>query len=142
MNKYIFTLATLLDSKSRAKKHYNPDTVISILFDTDLDEADFVMALSELELIYGFEIPEGFYDKANLTLEQFAEQLSQLSIISDDLYPEFYDIKMESMRLTKRYIEIETKTDEESLREKNEINQEFELLTDRLNVLLWNILVN
>ena len=46
------------------------------------------------------------------------------------------------MKLTKRYIELETKTDEESLREKNEINQEFELLTDRLNVLLGNILVN
>ena len=36
---------------------------------------------------------------------------------------EFYDIKMESMMLTKRYIELETKTDEESLREMNEINQ-------------------
>ena len=142
MNKYIFTLATLLDSKSRSKKHYSPDVVISEMLDTDLDEIDFVMSLSELELIYGFEVPEDFYDKTNLTMEQFADQLSQLSIISDDLYPEFYDIKMESMRLTKRYIELETKTDEESLREKNEINQEFELLTDRLNVLLWNILVN
>ena len=46
------------------------------------------------------------------------------------------------MKLTKRYIKIETKTDAESLREKNEINQEFELLTDRLNVLLGNTLVN
>ena len=53
-----------------------------------------------------------------------------------------FDIKFTSMKLTKRYIEIETKTDEESLREKNEINQEFELLTDRLNVLLGNTLVN
>ena len=51
-------------------------------------------------------------------------------------------LKLTVMKLTKRYIEIETKTDEESLREKNEINQEFELLTDRLNVLLGNILVN
>jgi hypothetical protein len=46
------------------------------------------------------------------------------------------------MKLTQRFIQIETKIDEESLREKNEINQEFELLTDRLNVLLGNILVN
>jgi hypothetical protein len=46
------------------------------------------------------------------------------------------------MKLTKRYIEIETKTDDDSLREKNEINQEFELLTDHLNVLLGNTLVN
>ena len=37
MLKYIFTLATLLDSKSRIKKHYSPDTVISDLLDEDLD---------------------------------------------------------------------------------------------------------
>jgi len=142
MNKYIFTLATLLDSKSRAKKLYNPDTVISNLLDENLDEIDFIMSLSELELIYGFEIPEDLYDRTDLALGEFAEQLSQLPEISADLFPEFYDIKMESMRLTRRYIELEIKTDTDSLREKNEINQEFELLTDRLNDLLGNILVN
>ncbi len=142
MNKYIFTLATLLNSKSRSKKHYSPDVVLSDLFNTDLDEIDFVMSLSELELIYSFEIPEDLYDKTDLTFCEFAEELSQLPEISADLYPEFYDIKFTSMKLTKRYIEIETKTDDDSLREKNEINQEFELLTDRLNVLLGNILVN
>ena len=86
MLKYIYTLATLLDSKSRAKKHYSPDTVISHLLDENLDEIDFVMSLSELELIYGFEIPEELYDGTNLTLGEFANELSQLPIISDDLY--------------------------------------------------------
>jgi hypothetical protein len=142
MNKYIFTLATLLDSKSRAKKHYNPDTVISILLDENLDEIDFIMSLSELELIYGFEIPENLYDKTKLTLGELAQELDKLLLIPNVLYEEFFDIKFTSMKLTKRFIMIETKTDEESLREKNEINQEFELLTDRLNVLLGNILVN
>ena len=55
MNKYIFTLASLLDSKSRAKKLYSSDSVIKNLFDENLDEIDFVMSLSELELICGFE---------------------------------------------------------------------------------------
>ena len=142
MNKYIFTLATLLDSKSRAKKHYNPDTVISDLLDENLDEIDFIKSLSELELIYGFEIPEELYDRTDLTLGQFAEELAQLSIISDDLYKEFFDIKITSMKLTKRYIELENKADEDSVRELNQINQQFELLTDRLNALLGNTLVN
>ncbi len=142
MNKYIFTLATLLDSKSRSKKHYNPDVVISDLFGTDLDEIDFIKSLSELELIYGFEIPEDLYDKTNLTLGELAQELDKLLLIPNELYEEFFDIKFTVMKLTKRFIEIETKTDEESLREKNEINQEFELLTDRLNVLLGNVLVN
>ena len=142
MLKYIYTLATLLDSKSRAKKHYDPDVVLSDLLDTDLDEIDLVMCLSELELIYGFEIPNKLFDRTNITIGEYAYELSQLPLIPDNLYEEFYDIKMESMRLTKRYIQLEIKIDEESLREKNEINQEFELLTDRLNVLLGNTLVN
>lgn len=142
MNKYIFAIATLLDSKSRAKKLYNPDTVISDLLDENLNEIDFIMSLSELELIYGFEIPDELFDRTDLTFEQLAAKFLQLPIIPDELYPEFYDIKMENMILTKRYIELETKTDEDSIRELKEINNQFELLTDRLNVLLGNILVN
>ena len=142
MLRYLFTLATLLDSKSRIKKHYSPDTVISSLFDENLNEIDFIKSLSELELIYGFEIPENLYDKTKLTLGELAQELDKLLLIPNVLYEEFFDIKFTSMKLTKRFIMIETKTDEESLREKNEINQQFELLTDRLNILLGNILVN
>jgi hypothetical protein len=136
MNKYLYTLATLLDSKSRAKKHYSPDTVISDLFDENLDEIDFIKSLSELELAYGFEIPEGLYDRTDLTLEQFAYELSKLELIPDELYEEFFDIKFTSMKLTKRWIELEEKTDEESVRELKEIDAEFEELTARLNMLL------
>ena len=139
MLRYLYTLATLLDSKSKVRKHYSPDIIIFDLFDENLDEIDFIKSLSELELIYGFEIPEELYDRTDLTLEQFAEELSQLPLISDELYPEFFDIKFTSMKLTKRYIELETSTDADSIRELDEINQEFELLTDRLNVLLGNI---
>ena len=78
MLRYLFTLATLLDYKSRVKKHYSPDTVISDLFDENLNEIDFIKSLSELELIYGFEIPEELYDRTDLTLGEFAEELSQL----------------------------------------------------------------
>jgi len=46
------------------------------------------------------------------------------------------------MKLTKRYIELENKTDADSLLELQRINKKFEELTDRLNVLLGNILVN
>jgi hypothetical protein len=117
MFKFIFTLATLLDSKSKVRKHYSPDTVISDLFDEDLDEIDFIKSLSELELIYGFEIPEELYDRTDLTFEQFADELSQLHLIPEELYSEFYDIKNTNMKLTKRAIELDVKTDEESTRE-------------------------
>ena len=63
-------------------------------------------------------------------------------MISDELYPEFFDIKFTLMKMTKRYIELETKTDEDSVRELEEIDNQFELLTERLNVLLGNILIN
>ena len=122
MFKYIFTLSTLLYYKSIAKKHYSPDTVISDLFDDNLDEIDFIRSLSELELIYGFEIPDELYDRTDLTLEQFADELSKLPIIADDLYSEFFDVKFTAMKLTKRAIELEVKTDEESIRELKETN--------------------
>jgi hypothetical protein len=59
-----------------------------------------------------------------------------LPVISDESYPEFFDIKIESMKLTKRFIELEAKTDEASLNEKEEINKSFDKLTIRLNLLL------
>ena len=142
MHKYIFTLANLLDSKSRTKKHYDPETVIAELFDENLDEFDFIKSLVELELIYGFEIPDELYDRTNLTLGEFAEELAQLPVLSDELYPEFLDIKFTSMKLTKRFIELENKRDADSIREMQMIKEKFELLTDRLNVVLGNILVN
>lgn len=142
MLKYIFTLATLLDSKSNIKKHYSPDTVISDLFDDDLDEIDFIKSLSELELIYGIEIPDELFDKTNLTLEEFAYELSQLPVFPDELYPEFFDIKFTSMKLTKRWIDLEEKTDVNSVREMQIINEKFEELDDRLNIVLGNTLVN
>ena len=142
MLRFLFTLATLLDSKSKIKKHYSPETIISDLFDEALDEIDFIKSLSEIELIYGFEIPEEIYDRTDLTLGEFAEELDKLPIISDDLYPEYFDIKFTSMMLTERYIELETKNDDESLREMQIINDKFEELDERLNVVLGNILVN
>jgi hypothetical protein len=142
MNKYIFTLAILLDSKSRAKKHYSEDTVISDLFCEDGDEIYWILSLADMEIIYGFELPDELFDRTDLTLGEFAQELEKLLLIPNELYEKFFDIKFTVMKLTKRFIEIETKTDEESLRELNEINNQFELLTVRLNVLLGNVLVN
>ena len=138
MNRYIYALAILLDTKSRIKKHYSPDIVISDLFDDNLDEIDFIQSLSELELIYGFEIPEDLYDRTDLTLGEFACELSQLTLIYDELYPEFFDIKFTAMKLTEKWIPLEDKTDEESKRELQEINAEFEELSVRLNMILEN----
>ena len=90
-----------------------------------MNEIDFIKSLSELELIYGFEIPEELYDRTDLTLGQFAEELSKLPMISDEQYPEFFDIKFTSMKLTKRYIELETKTDADSVHEMQMINEKF-----------------
>ncbi len=138
MFKYIFTIAILLDNKSRIKKHFSPDILISDLFDEDLDEIDWMLSLSELEMIYGFEIPEELYDRTDLTLEQFADELSKLELIPDELYEEFFDIKFTVMKLTKRAIELEVKTDEESKKELLKIDSKFEELTIRLNMILEN----
>jgi hypothetical protein len=46
------------------------------------------------------------------------------------------------MKLTKTYIELENKTDVDSVRKMKMIKEKFELLDDRLNVLFGNTLVN
>ena len=142
MLRYLYTLATLLDYKSKVRNKYSPEMIISGLFNDNLTEMDWIFTLSELELVYGFEIPDELYDRTDITLGEFANELSQLPVISEESYPEFLEIKFRVMYLTNRYIELETKTDADSIREKEEINQEFEMLTDRLNVLLGIVLVN
>lgn len=142
MLKYIYTLATLLDYKSKVSNKYSPEMIFSGLFNDNLTEMDWILSLCELELVYGFEIPDELYDRTDLTLGGFAYELSQLWVIPEEFYPEFLGIKFKVMKLTKRYIELETKTDVDSVREMDEIHQQFELLTDRLNILLGNILVN
>ncbi len=138
MLRYLFTLSALMDYKSKIKKKYSPDIIISDLFDENLDEIDFIKSLSELEVIYGFEIPDELFDRTDLTLGQFAYELTQLPLISDELYPEFFDIKFTLMKLTEKWIPLEDKTDEESKTELQEIHAEFEELTERLNMILEN----
>lgn len=136
MLRYLYTLATLLDYKSEVRNKYSPEIIISGLFNDSLSEIDWILTLSELELVYGFEILDELFDRTDLSLGEFAEDLSQLPVISAEAYPEFLEIKFQTMDLTKRYIKLETKTDADSIREMEEINQQFELLTDRLNVLV------
>lgn len=136
MNRILYTLATLLDYKSEVRNKYSPEMIISGLFNDDLTEMDWILTLTELELVYGFEISTELFDRIDLTISEFANELSQLPVISDELYPEFLKIKFKSMDLTKRYIELETKTDADSVREKNEINKKFDELSVELNLLL------
>lgn len=136
MNRYLYTLATLLGYKSEVKNKYTPETIISGLFNDHLTEMDWIFTLSELELVYGFEIPDELFDQTDMTLGEFVNELSQLPVISDESYSEFLGIKFKVMDLTKKYIELETKTDADSLYEKKEINKKFDELTIELNVLL------
>jgi len=136
MLRYIYTLATLLDYKSEVRNKYSPEIIISGLFNDQLTEMDWVFTLSELELVYGFEIPGELFDSTDMTLGEFANELSQLPVISEESYPKFLEIKFKTMDLTKRYIELETKTDADSICEKKEISKIFEELTIELNALL------
>ena len=136
MLKYIYTLATLLDYKAEVNGKYNPDLVISGLFNANLNEMDWILSLCELELVYGFEIPDGLYYRTDLTLGEFAKELSRLPVISEESYPEFMNIKFKVMDLTKRYIELEGKNDADSVLEKTEINKKFDELSVELNLLL------
>ena len=93
MLRYIYTLGTLLEYKSDTRNKYSPEVIISGLFNNNLTEMDWILSLCELELVYGFEIPDELYDRTDMTLGEFAEELSKLSVISEESYPEFLKIK-------------------------------------------------
>ena len=97
MLRYIYTLATLLDYNSEVRNKYSPEMIISGLFNNNLTEIDWILTLSELELIYGFEIPDELYDRTDVTLGECAYELSQLPLIDDELYPKFLEIKFRVM---------------------------------------------
>lgn len=142
MNRYIYTTALILKDLFDVDREIVTSDKISVLFDESINEIAWILTLTRLELIYGFEIPDDLYDRTDLTLEEFAGELSRLDLIPNELYPEFYDIKTETMRLTKRAIGLGEKSDEKSIQELNDINKQFELLTDRLNILLGRAQVN
>jgi hypothetical protein len=77
MYKYIFTIARILDARSGQHRIYDTNTKISELFDETIDQIDWIMVLLELELTYAFDIPDELYERTDLTLEEFAEELSQ-----------------------------------------------------------------
>ena len=62
MLRYIYTLGTLLEYKSDTRNKYSPEVIISGLFNNNLTEMDWILSLCELELVYGFEIPDDGYD--------------------------------------------------------------------------------
>jgi len=68
MLKYVYTLATLLDYKSEVRNKYSPEMIISGLFSDNLNEMDWILSLCELELVYGFEIPDELYDRTDLLI--------------------------------------------------------------------------
>lgn len=100
MYKYIFTIAKILNARSGQHRIYDTNIKISELFDETIGQMDWIMVLLELELTYAVDIPDELYEGTDLTLEEFAEELSQLPEIQSDKYYEFYDIKIETMALT------------------------------------------
>jgi hypothetical protein len=78
MYKYIYTITKILQDDFGVRKDFDQADKISDLFDEPFNEIAWILTLSRLELIYGFEIPDELYDRTDITLEQFASELSQL----------------------------------------------------------------
>ena len=141
MNKYLYTLGQIL-KEDYPDRDISSDDKISDLINGHIDEMLWVLTILKMELIYGVNIPDQLADKTELTLEEFTDELSQLQLIPDKIYPEFYDIKIETIRLSKELIDIEYQVVKKSDAEVNKIHQQFELLDDRLKILLGNVRAN
>ena len=139
MNKYRFVIGLFLKVYYDQKNMIADDEKISQLFNETFNELDWIVLLMRLELIYGMEIPDELSLNTELTLSELTYGLSKLPLIPNNLYPEFYDIKILMAHLMNRSIELEDKTDMASKKELVKISKEMEDSDRRLKSLINKI---
>lgn len=105
ISKYIYTIKKLLDLLNNQNNQFNENTRISDLLGESITEIDWMKTLIKLELLFSINIPDKLFKQTGLTLEQFANELSKIPTIPDELYPEFYKVRIKSisqMRLNQK----------------------------------------
>ncbi len=98
MNKFSFAIIKELERYFDENASYSIETKIEELFCDNFGEFSWVECMVNLELIYGFDIPDELGGETNLTILEFGSQLASLPLIKENLYPDFFEIKNAMMQ--------------------------------------------
>ncbi len=135
MNKFTFALLLELASYFDEEKEYSGETKIEELFCETFDELSWVNCLVNLELIYGFEIPDELADQRHLSISDFCKNLAEIPFLHDKDYPEFYEIKKSLIQDNSRLLMIEIGSEEATPEEIKEIKERLNRNDKRREVL-------
>ena len=91
MNKYTYALINIVGSYFDEAVALSPGTVIEELFDGDFDETDWMEVLMQLQMLYGINVPDEMTDEHTMTLLEFSEELTGLTELPPEDYPEFFE---------------------------------------------------
>ncbi|MFN3873846.1 MAG: hypothetical protein ACK4R9_12680 [Ignavibacterium sp.] len=132
MNKYAYTLFKEIQSFLEEENAISFDTKIADIFSEDFDELSWLMVLIKIELIYGLDIPDELAGFTHLTIMEFSNKLSTLTVIPKAIYPEFYDLKIQMLDLIIRRIKIIEGLEEGTEQELLEIIEKLKEIEQRL----------
>ena len=107
MNKYSFALFKEIQALFEEENEFSVETMISDIFSENFSELSWTTALFNLELIYGFEIPDSLSEQTQLTMTEFGESLSELPTVPEAFYLEFYELKTQMFEDAFRIFKIE-----------------------------------
>jgi hypothetical protein len=133
MNKYSFALFNEIQTSLEEENDFSFDTKISDIFSVDFDEFSWISVLINLELTYGFNIPDDWAEHTHLTIEEYGRQLSNLPVIPEAIYPEFYELKIKMFTDVVREHKIVIGLEEGTEEELSEIRERLDLIQERLN---------
>lgn len=132
MNKYAYTLMKEIQSLLEDENEITIDTKIAEIFSEDFDELSWIIVLIRLELIYGLNIPDEWFELTNLTIMEFGKKLSSLNIIPEAFYPEYYDLKILMFDYIQREVKIIKGLEEGTIEELLEIRVKLNEIGQRL----------
>ena len=131
MNKFAFSLIKEIGSYFEKNTEYSADSKIKDLFCESFHEFSWIECIVSVELIYGFDVPDELVEKTYLTILEFGAKLSDLPLIKDSLYPEFFEIKRIMMRDLRKLGLIEFGEVEGTFSEVEEIERRLDKLDQR-----------
>lgn len=132
MINYAFTLYNAILEFYATERQFSYETKLSDIFLDELDEYPWFNILIRLELTYGIDIPDSVAKEKHLTITEFGEKLSKLSIIPQTIYPEYYEIKKQILENIITYCRIENAIEEGTQEDLDKINEELNFIEDRL----------
>ena len=133
MNKYAYTLAKEIQSFLKEENAISFDSKIADIFSEDFDELSWLTVLIGIELIYGVNIPDEWFGLTHLSIIEYGNKLSTLTVIPEAIYPEYYDLKVQMLDFIIRETKIIQGLEEGTEQELLEINEKLKEIEQRLN---------